>query len=107
MAEEEKKYGEELRNAGDAIEIDENLADGASDLQALADELGGETEKSKKKHFFNKFNGREKDHKLVKELEEKVAKLDEQIKLKDEKIAELEGSVAVSEAISLRLLRQV
>ena len=93
MTEEEKKYGEELRNAEGAIEIDENLADGGNDLQALADQLGGETEKAKKKHFFNKFNGKEKDHKLVKELEEKAAKLEEQLKLKDEKIAELEGNV--------------
>ena len=93
MTEEEKKYGEGLRNAEGTIEIDENLADGGNDLQALADQLGGETEKAKKKHFFNKFNGKEKDHKLVKELEEKLAKLDEQLKLKDEKIAELEGNV--------------
>jgi len=93
MTEEEKRYSEELRDTEGAIEIDENLADGGNDLQALADQLGGETEKAKKKHFFNKFGGKEKDHKLVKELEEKVAKLEEQLKLKDEKIAELEGNV--------------
>jgi molecular chaperone GrpE len=93
MTEEEKRFSEELRDNGGAIEIDENLADGGSDLQALADELGGETEKAKKKHFFNKFGGKEKDHKLVKELEEKVAKVEEQLKLKDDKIAELESSV--------------
>ncbi len=93
MTEEEKRYSEDLRNAEGAIEIDENLADGGNDLQALADQLGGETEKAKKKHFFNKFGGKEKDHKLVKELEEKVAKVEEQLKLKDDKIAELETSV--------------
>ena len=93
MTEEEKRYSEELRDTDGAIEIDENLADGGNDLQALADELGGETEKAKKKHFFNKFGGKEKDHKLVKELEEKVAKVEEQLKLKDDKIAELETSV--------------
>ncbi len=93
MTEEEKRFSEELRDNGGAIEIDENLADSGSDLQALADELGGETEKAKKKHFFNKFGGKEKDHKLVKELEEKVAKVEEQLKLKDDRIAELESSV--------------
>ena len=93
MTEEEKRFSEELRDTDGAIEIDENLADGGSDLQALADELGGETEKAKKKHFFNKFGGKEKDHKLVKELEEKIAKVEEQLKQKVEQIAELETSV--------------
>ena len=95
MTEEERKYREELEKENDgAIEIDENLATAENDLQAFANELG-EHEKSKKKRFFNKFGGKgdEKAHKEIKELEEKLAKLDEQIKLKDEKIAELEGSV--------------
>ena len=94
MTEKEKKYGEGSGNAEGAIEIDENLADAGNDLQAFANELG-EHEKSKKKRFFNKFGGKgdEKAHREIKELEEKLAKLDEQIKLKDEKIAELEGSV--------------
>ena len=95
MTEEERKYREELEKENDgAIEIDENLAGAENDLQAFANELG-EHEKSKKKRFFGKFGGKgdEKAHKEIKELEEKLAKLDEQIKLKDEKIAELEGSV--------------
>ena len=95
MTEEEKKYREELEKENDgAIEIDENLDAAGNDLQAFANELG-EHEKSKKKRFFGKFGGKgdEKAHKEIKELEEKLAKLDEQIKLKDEKIAELEGSV--------------
>ena len=95
MTEEERKYREELEKENDgAIEIDENLDAAGNDLQAFANELG-EREKSKKKRFFNKFVGKgdEKAHKEIKELEEKLAKLDEQIKLKDEKIAELEGSV--------------
>ena len=95
MTEEERKYREELEKENDgAIEIDENLATAENDLQAFANELG-EREKSKKKRFFNKFGGKgdEKAHKEIKELEEKLAKLDEQIKLKDEKISELEGSV--------------
>ena len=95
MTEEERKYREELEKENDgAIEIDENLDAAGNDLQAFANELG-EHEKSKKKRFFNKFGGKgdEKAHREIKELEEKLAKLDEQIKLKDEKIAELEGSV--------------
>ena len=95
MTEEERKYREELEKENDgAIEIDENLAGAENDLQAFANELG-EHEKSKKKRFFSKFGGKgdEKAHREIKELEEKLAKLDEQIKLKDEKIAELEGSV--------------
>ena len=95
MTEEERKYREELEKESDgAIEINEDLAGAENDLQAFANELG-EHEKSKKKRFFNKFGGKgdEKAHKEIKELEEKLAKLDEQIKLKDEKIAELEGSV--------------
>ncbi len=95
MTEEERKYREELEKDSDgAIEIDENLDAAGNALQAFANELG-EHEKSKKKRFFNKFGGKgdEKAHREIKELEEKLAKLDEQIKLKDEKIAELEGSV--------------
>ena len=96
MTEEERKYREGLEKESDgAIEInDESLADAENDLQAFANELG-EREKSKKKRFFNKFGGKgdEKAHREIKELEEKLAKLDEQIKLKDEKITELEGSV--------------
>ncbi len=95
MTEEERKYREELEKENDgAIEIDENLDVAGNDLQAFADELG-EHEKSKKKRFFNKFGGKGdgKAHKEIKELEEKAAKLEEQLKLKDEKIAELEGSV--------------
>ena len=95
MTEEERKYREELEKESDgAIEINEDLAGAENDLQAFANELG-EREKSKKKRFFNKFGGKgdEKTHREIKELEEKLAKLDEQIKLKDEKIAELEGSV--------------
>ncbi|MBR4532863.1 nucleotide exchange factor GrpE [bacterium] len=95
MTEEEKKYREELGNENNgAIEIDENLSDAGNALQAFANELG-EHEKSKKKRFFNKFGGKGdgKSMKEIKELEEKLAKLDEQIKLKDEKIAELEGNV--------------
>ncbi len=95
MTEEERKYREELEKENDgAIEVDENLSDAGNALQAFANELG-EHEKSKKKRFFNKFGGKgdEKAHKEIKELEEKLAKLDEQIKLKDEKIAELEGNV--------------
>lgn len=95
MTEEEKKYREELENENNgAIEIDENLSDAGNALQAFANELG-EHEKSKKKKFFNKFGGKGdgKFLKEVKELEEKVAKLEEQLKLKDEKITELEGNV--------------
>ena len=95
MTEEEKKYSEELENENNgAIEIDENLDDAGNALQAFANELG-EHEKSKKKRFFNKFVGKSdgKALKEVKELEEKVAKVEEQLKLKDDKIAELESSV--------------
>ncbi|MBP5407231.1 nucleotide exchange factor GrpE [bacterium] len=96
MTEEEKKYSEELEKNGEgAIDVnDDNLTDAGNALQAFANELG-EHEKSKKKKFFNKFGGKGEGKALkeVKELEEKVAKLEEQLKLKDEKIAELEGNV--------------
>ena len=96
MTEEEKKYREELEKESEgAIDInDDNLTDAGNALQAFANELG-EHERSKKKKFFNKFGGKGEGKALkeVKELEDKVAKLEEQLKLKDEKIAELEGSV--------------
>ena len=96
MTEEEKKYREELEKESEgAIDInDDNLTDAGNALQAFANELG-EHEKSKKKKFFNKFGGKGEGKALkeVKELEDKVTKLEEQLKLKDEKIAELEGSV--------------
>ena len=95
MTEEEKKYREELENENNgATDIDENLSDAGNALQAFANKLG-EHEKSKKKKFFNKFAGKGegKSLKEVKELEEKIAKLEEQLKLKDEKIAELVGNV--------------
>jgi|GEM_PF-605807 Molecular chaperone GrpE (heat shock protein) len=96
MTEEERKYREELeKNGEETIETnDDSFTGNNSILQSLADELG-EHEKSKKKKFFNKFGGKSegKSLKEVKELEEKVAKLEEQLKLKEEKISELEGSV--------------
>ena len=95
MTEEEKKYREELEKENDGtIEIDEDLDTAENALQAFANELG-EHEKSKKKRFFNKFGGKGEGKALkeVKELEETVSKLEEQLKLKDEKIAELEENV--------------
>lgn len=102
MTDEERRSQEELENGnGDGtIELDESLLDEQSDLQKLADELGGEHEKSKKKRFFGKFGKENRDSKAVKELEEqlkakeeKIAHLEEQLKAKDEKLAELDGNL--------------
>lgn len=75
------------------IEIDESILDGKSDLQKLADELGGELEKAKEKEKEkNKekgFFGRKKDA----ESQKKIEKLLETVKEKDEKIKELENSL--------------
>lgn len=75
------------------IEIDESILDGKSDLQKLADELGGELEKAKEKEKEKSkekgFFGRKKDA----ESQKKIEKLLETVKEKDEKIKELENSL--------------
>lgn len=72
------------------IEIDESILDGKTDLQKLADELGGELEKAKEKGKEKGFFGRKnKDA----ESQKKIEKLLDTVKEKDEKIKELENSL--------------
>ncbi|HNW83233.1 MAG TPA: nucleotide exchange factor GrpE [bacterium] len=68
------------------IELDENTLDMNSDLQKLADELGGEHAKAKEKRFFGRKN---KDSESIKKIE----KLLESVKEKDDRIKELENSL--------------
>lgn len=68
------------------IEIDENSLEDQTDLQKLADQLGGEHAKVKERRFFGKKN---KDHELTKKIEQ----LSDSLKEKDEKIKELENNL--------------
>lgn len=69
-----------------AIQLDETVLDENTDLQKLADELGGEHKKTKERRFFGK---KHKDGDSNKKIEE----LTDQLKEKDEKIKTLENNV--------------